>query len=1186
MQFNLLKYDVPVEQATAREREVQSRKRTDDRLFEAAHNSFADSNYVENLSEYDHAIHLRSKALEYFVSHSVTQCAHCGAATYNKLQAGYLKMRIPTASCDYCIKTGRISKATRYHIPVLSNYNMDGFLLNSYNHNLEASLSPFQIDVGPYKLIQNGYRVKTSCVSIKVKKEDVTTNIKNEVPSHLQANFFKMYQHLLSNSECTLYQKYHAIAEELRKQGQIKLNIHESFSSDGLECAIWPILYMKDVLSDTNNNKKIKLHSFKSSFMVKLSSCIMDYSHCYNLLQFMFDRWLYRTVSGAINAAKISHCSPNYALETKMFHPTYWKNHFNMLVDAIKQHGYPHLFVTINPYEWTFPTSNWLKERMELLKVTPTRLGINETQNIFHILNEIVTGYLTGSSESRKWNGKCLFSDQSQSATKLCFYRNEFQGRLSMHIHILLWFHEALMSFFGNHDIRGHLPTNDKKVFSMARARQVAKDSKHTLPVYEDETNVQSGNINLHYPSASLDMGLRGYISSILLTLKCCMDVQCGNGKTMLLKYVTDYVSKLNANIGLDELTRDLNGWQAAYKYLFSMNVGIPEMYMLLSTNKLAHCTELTKTFTMPHQSRLFGTGPNAKWLKAYVKRQQNVVTMSLLEFMRTHTFNKAGNCVPYKSGSKSLVGCYIGTFLKDSFLLNWTILNVLFQQIEDLYPPNFESVPDSLKGIKIALFNKPELWTDPAAIMEHFIIEGHREFYIENFVHKIGGLIALCNLQATHQLTFHQLQFQDEDDAIQSHSDIVLSDKQKAFVAEVDRYLHLHPTLTENDLEEQPKLENKPLLVIGKPGTGKSTVLQYVVNLVGRYDNGKMLIATPTGLLARNYQDLFPDSHVDKDTVHSAFHIPVGAPMSTDIVWPLMKYHVIAIDEISQVHNEHMKHILNSCKNLPYPPILLLFGDKQQTPPVGQKQSCMHHQPFLAQMTLFNFTTQFRVVCPILQRFLDIIRSFIPTQQQLFDFCQDKVLTHGNVTKKDIVATYENSCTFLTSTNNASNFINDIIVEHLFGETPPLAVVIDGSGNNLPIYIGMNLRITENRNKKCGIVNGANVTVVDFKGNSILVKLCNGKVTIVNPVSSKDRSVLQIQITYLPVKAAYSSTIFKSQGANLNNVCIWFDNRNISQEGSAYVACSRVKTEKNIKFLTQPLCSDFQPVTLLSLQR
>ena len=110
MQYNLLIYDVPVEKATAQECEVQSRKRTDDRLFQASHNSLNDNSYVENITEFDLAIHHRSEALKYFISHSVTQCAHCGATTYNKLQAGYRKMRIPTASCDYRILSGILNE--------------------------------------------------------------------------------------------------------------------------------------------------------------------------------------------------------------------------------------------------------------------------------------------------------------------------------------------------------------------------------------------------------------------------------------------------------------------------------------------------------------------------------------------------------------------------------------------------------------------------------------------------------------------------------------------------------------------------------------------------------------------------------------------------------------------------------------------------------------------------------------------------------------------------------------------------------------------------------------------------------------------------------------------------------------------------------------------------------------------
>ena len=122
---------------------VKFRKRTDDRLFQASHNSLNDNSYIENITEFDLAIHHRSEALKYFISHSVNQCAHCGATTYNKLQAGYRKMRIPTASCCYRIKTGRTFKTTRYHIPALSDYTLDGFQFNSYDHILDASYLPF-----------------------------------------------------------------------------------------------------------------------------------------------------------------------------------------------------------------------------------------------------------------------------------------------------------------------------------------------------------------------------------------------------------------------------------------------------------------------------------------------------------------------------------------------------------------------------------------------------------------------------------------------------------------------------------------------------------------------------------------------------------------------------------------------------------------------------------------------------------------------------------------------------------------------------------------------------------------------------------------------------------------------------------------------------------------------------------
>ena len=54
--------------------------------------------------------------------------------------------------------------------------------------------------------------------------------------------------------------------------------------------------------------------------------------------------------------------SPARALETKKFSSEYWRWKHRFLVHALHQYGYPTLFVTINPYEWTFLFACWLEE--------------------------------------------------------------------------------------------------------------------------------------------------------------------------------------------------------------------------------------------------------------------------------------------------------------------------------------------------------------------------------------------------------------------------------------------------------------------------------------------------------------------------------------------------------------------------------------------------------------------------------------------------------------------------------------------------------------------------------------------------------------------------------------------------------------------------------------------------------
>ena len=49
----------------------------------------------------------------------------------------------------------------------------------------------------------------------------------------------------------------------------------------------------------------------------------MDYSLDFKILQYQYDRWLFKTITRAINSSKASGCSPNCGLQQKSFSATY-----------------------------------------------------------------------------------------------------------------------------------------------------------------------------------------------------------------------------------------------------------------------------------------------------------------------------------------------------------------------------------------------------------------------------------------------------------------------------------------------------------------------------------------------------------------------------------------------------------------------------------------------------------------------------------------------------------------------------------------------------------------------------------------------------------------------------------------------------------------------------------------------
>ena len=181
-----------------------------------------------------------------------------------------------------------------------------------------------------------------------------------------------------------------------------KINFFNAFRIVGIETGIWPVLYYNRRLCESSMDITNKRISYKTAYIVKCLSEVVVFSLLFHLLQFQYDRWIYRTVTGAINCARKMHCTPARALDSKLFTATDWKWQHAYLIDAVRQFGFPSLFVTISPYEWTVPNVRWLCDLMEEQHLLPQQYGIGEILNIAHILDQLVRGFMTGSNENAK----------------------------------------------------------------------------------------------------------------------------------------------------------------------------------------------------------------------------------------------------------------------------------------------------------------------------------------------------------------------------------------------------------------------------------------------------------------------------------------------------------------------------------------------------------------------------------------------------------------------------------------------------------------------------------------------------------------------------------------------------------------------------------------------------------------
>ena len=114
-----------------------------------------------------------------------------------------------------------------------------------------------------------------------------------------------------------------------------RFNVYDFKQNVGVECALWPNLYPTIDLRESTLSGEEHRTSTKVTFMNKVFSEISDFGTNFELLQFHYDLWIFKTVSGAVTTARQKHCSPARKLEAKTFSADFWRWQHLALIDAV-----------------------------------------------------------------------------------------------------------------------------------------------------------------------------------------------------------------------------------------------------------------------------------------------------------------------------------------------------------------------------------------------------------------------------------------------------------------------------------------------------------------------------------------------------------------------------------------------------------------------------------------------------------------------------------------------------------------------------------------------------------------------------------------------------------------------------------------------------------------------------------